>query len=104
MTTSELKKRYSALQEEARSIDKELKPLLRRYRSLCRKANSLYYKANNDKELYTFNQIIGSTVPDGWNINILFRLSDFEEPYESYMDVAHDNLAGIIKQSVNQRS
>lgn len=102
MTTSELKKRYTALQEEARSIDKELKPLLRRYRSICRKANSLATVADNDKELYTFDKTTRQNEPAGWNINILFRLGDFEEPDESNLDIAHDNLVGIIKQSVNQ--
>ena len=104
MTTKELKKKYLALQEEARSLDKELKPLLKRYRSICRKANSLANVADNDKELYTFDQTTRQNEPDGWNINILFRLSDFEEPGESNLDVAHDNLVGIIKQPVNQRS
>ena len=104
MTTKELKKRYMALQEEARSIDKELKPLLNRYRSICRKSRRLYFEADRCYELYAFDQTIGHYEPDGWNIKILFRLSDFEEPDESYMDVIHDNLVGIIKQSVDHRS
>lgn len=102
MTTRELKKRYTALQEEARSLAKEMKPLLRRYRSICRKANSLATVVDNDKELYTFDKTTRQNEPDGWNINILFRLSDFEEPDESNLDIANDNLVGIITQSVNQ--
>ena len=104
MTTKELKKRYMALQEEARSIDKELKPLISRYRSICRKSRRLFYVADMDNELYTFDQTTGRNEPNGWNSKILFRLSDFEEPDESYMGVVHDNLVGIIKQSVDQRS
>ena len=104
MTTRELKKRYKALQEEVRSLDKELKPLLRRYRSLLRKINSLFYSVDRDAELYTFDKRTKRLEPDGWNIGILFRLSDFEEPDESFMDTIHDALVGIIKQSVNQRS
>lgn len=102
MTTTKLKKKYLALQEEAGSLEKELKPLLKRYRSICRKANSLATVVDNDKELYTFDRTTCRNEPNCWNINILFRLSDFEEPDESCLDIAHDNLVGIIKQSVDQ--
>lgn len=78
MKTPELKIKYEALQAEAKALAGELKPPIKRYNAVCKKAVALAYKADNDKGLYK-KDADGDNEPDGWNIHILFRLSDFED-------------------------
>ena len=93
MTTAQFKEKYEALQKEAKAIATELKPLAKRYRTLSKKAITLGSKADNDKHLYKMvqklNSICGDDLDtDGWNIHVLFRLSDFD----GYEEDAHGVL------------
>ena len=78
MTTAQFKEKYEALQKEGKDIATELKIFAKRYRAFCKKASALGHKADNDEKLYRENKELGNNGPDGWNIHILFRLTDFD--------------------------
>ena len=102
MKTSELKIKYEALQAEAKALAGELKPLVKRYNSICKKATALAYKADNDNGLYR-KDADGDNEPDGWNIHILFRLSDFEDDMGFLLQDAHTLLLNLADQPFNKR-
>ena len=79
MTTAQFKEKYEALQKEAKTIAMELGLFAKRYKALCKKASALGHKADNDKKLYRENKELGDNEPDGWDIHVLFRLTDFDE-------------------------
>lgn len=89
MTTEQFKEKYEALQKEAKAIAAELKPFAKKYRSFCKKASALGHKADYDKKLYRENKELGDNEPDGWNIHILFRLTDFDEAEEWVKDACN---------------
>ena len=102
MKTPEFEQKYKALQEEAKAIASELKPLAKRYKSLCKKALTLGYKADNDDHLYTkvpiTNILLGNTDEtdtDGWNIHVLFRLTDFDDEASFFLQDAYVLLMNL---------
>lgn len=98
MKTPEFEQKYKALQEEAKAIATELKPLAKRYKALCKKANALGYKADNDKHLYRENKELGDTDTDGWNIHVLFRLTDFDDEAGFFLQDAYVLLLNLADQ------
>lgn len=88
MKTEEFENKYVALQAEAKALAAELKPFVKRYKSLCKKASALGHKADNDKKLYRENKELGDNEPDGWNIHVLFRLTDFEDEASFFLQDA----------------
>ena len=89
MTTAQFKEKYEALRKEAKALATELKPFAKRYKSLCKKASALGYKGDNDKKLYRENKELGDNETDGWNIHVLFRLTDFDGAEEWVQDACN---------------
>lgn len=98
MTTAQFKEKYEALQKEAKALATELKPLAKRYKALCTKAITLGHKADYDKKLYRENKELGDNEPDGWNIHVLFRLTDFEDEAGFFLQDAHVLLLNLADQ------
>ena len=102
MKTPELKTKYEALRAEAKALASELKPFVKRYNAICKKAVALGYKADNDKGLYK-KDVDGDNAPDGWNIHILFRLSDFEDEAGFFLQDARTLLLNLADQPFDKR-
>lgn len=103
MTTAQFKEKYEGLQEEAKAIATELKPLAKRYKALCKKASALGHKADYDKKLYRENKELGDNEPDGWNIHVLFRLTDFEDEAGFLLQDANTLLLNLADQPFNEQ-
>ena len=104
MTTAQFKEKYEALQKEAKAIATELKPLAKRYRALSKKAVALGHKADYDKKLYRENKELGDTVTDGWNIHVLFRLTDFEDEAGFLLQDAYVLLLNLVDQPFDKQT
>ena len=109
MTTAQFKEKYKALQEEAKALATELKPFAKRYRALSKKASALGYKADNDEHLYTeapkTNTLLGNTDEtdtDGWNIHVLFRLTDFDDEASFFLQDAYVLLMNLADQPFDE--
>ena len=101
MTTEQFKEKYEVLQKEAKAIATELKPLAKRYRALSKKAIALGSKADNDKHLYKMVQKLNGICADdldtdGWNIHVLFRLTDFDDEASFFLQDAYVLLMNLM--------
>lgn len=103
MTTAQFKKKYEDLQKEAKAIATELKPLAKRYKALCTKATTLGTKVDYDARLYKENKELGDHEPDGWNIHVLFRLTDFEDEAGFLLRDAYLLLMNLVDQPFNKQ-
>lgn len=103
MKVQEFKEKYIELQKEAKSIEKELKTLAKRYGALAKKAVSLGNKADYDKELYVENQTTGESETNGWNVQVLLRLTDFEDDAEFFLQDARTVLLNLVDQPFMKR-
>lgn len=81
MKPTDFKKKYEALQNEAKAIAAELKLLIKRYRALAKKATKLGYRGvdDTDRQLYREPEYYDDLTTRGWNIEILTQLFRFED-------------------------
>ena len=94
MTVEEFEEKYKTLQKEGIELYEAMKPLLARLKSLAQRSLSLYRSADNDKGIYRKEKRYlydgraeDSWEPDGWNYDLMFRLSD--------MEWIRDNVRGV---------
>jgi len=79
MTVEEYKTKYTEIQKEAEQLYKESKPILQKLKKFSKKCFKLGLKVDSDKHLYTKDEFSHhESIPDNWNIHILFRLNEFE--------------------------
>ena len=86
MTVKTFEEKYHALQKEGNEIYAAIKPLLVRLNGFAHRCKTLYAMADRDKRLYLKTDDCrrdGDWEPNGWNYNLLFRLSDMEWVYDS---------------------
>ena len=94
MTVEEFEEKYNSLHKEGIELYEAMKPLLARLKSLAQRSLSLYRSADNDKGIYRKEKRYlydgrteDSWEPDGWNYDLMFRLSD--------MEWIRDNVRGV---------
>lgn len=81
MKVLDFKKKYEALQDDAKAIAAELKLLIKRYRTLAKRATKLGYRGEDDtdRHLYKEPEYYDDLTTQGWNIEILTQLFRFED-------------------------
>lgn len=100
MTVEQFEKEFKELQDEGTKLYAELKPLFARLKKLAAKGIRLGAKADYDKKLYVVDPTRkhdSALQPDGWDINILFRLQELDYPLEAIEGVT--NVLGNLKAS-----
>ena len=96
MKVETFEEKYNALQKEGAEIYAAILPLLAKLTGLAHRCKALYAKADKDKELYRKEKRVlfdgrteDSLEPDGWNFDLMFRLSDMEYVYDSAKGISN---------------
>lgn len=109
MKPIDFKKKYEALQDEAKAIAAELKPLIKRYRTLAKQATNLGYRGEDDtdRHLYKEPEYYDDLTTQGWNIGILTQLFQFEyecnTPDSDCLSIARNALLKLVNEPFEKK-
>lgn len=96
MKVKGFQKKYEDIRAKSQELHAQLAPLLNELGKLAKKAQKLEEQADNDPALYV-KDASGNSHEDGWGIEVLFRLGEFDVSMLDAINIIDSALYNISK-------